>query len=97
MSLSTDWEDDAKSLALQFRLGMSVPAAIAMVEFVQRLANQARYFPSPYATEFGDLVGKMLACQKSHDWLGLADYLDTELIDWLRRLQKSEGYLGSML
>lgn len=91
MNRYTDWIDDAQGIAAQFRLGMSVPAALTMVEFIGRLANGGGALPPLLASEFGQLVGKMLACQEAHDWLGLADYLDTEMVDWLKRLQDADG------
>jgi hypothetical protein len=81
-----DWRETSQGLACQFRLGMSVPAALALVEFLTALSRQLAALPAAASASLAPLVGGMLACQERQDWLGLADYLDVELPEYLAGL-----------
>jgi hypothetical protein len=78
-----DWRETSQGLARQFRLGMSVPAALALVEFLTALSRQLATQPAVASAPLAPLLGGMLACQEGQDWLGLADYLDVELPEFL--------------
>ncbi|MGE8411751.1 MAG: hypothetical protein ACN6QY_05225 [Pseudomonas sp.] len=75
---------NARDVAGLFRLGRDVEAAGVMIELfepVQRLVDVA---PVPVHQDWARLLGLMLACQEAQDWLGLADYLEYEMVEWLR-------------
>lgn len=75
--------EQAQALAVRFRLGEHVTASLALPGFLSELAGGLGSKASPRANAFGQLLGDMLACQEAQDWLGLADYLEYELVDWL--------------
>lgn len=76
-------KQQAQTLAKQFRLGLSASAALELPVFLSGVAAELGGNVSPRAVAFGQLLGDMLACQEAQDWLGLADYLEYELVDWL--------------
>jgi hypothetical protein len=64
-------------------LGRDVEAALTMVdrfEDVQRLLATA---PQDVQRQWAQVLTHMLACQERQDWLGLADFMEYELIDLL--------------
>jgi hypothetical protein len=87
MNRFADWSERGRGIARQLRLGMTVPAALSMVELIGDVAQGRGQLPAALEAGFADLVGRLLACQEAHDWLGLADYLEYELVDWLERIE----------
>jgi hypothetical protein len=86
MNRFADWSERARGIARQLRLGMTVPAALSMVELVGEVAQGRGQLPAALEAGFTDLVGRLLARQEAHDWLGLADYLEYELVAWLEQV-----------
>ncbi|MFY0730981.1 hypothetical protein [Pseudomonas sp. NFX15] len=75
-----------RQCAVLFRLGRDVEAALNMVDLfdeAQRLFLQA---PRDVQQVWAALLGQMLACQERQDWLGLADFMEYELVDLLESL-----------
>ncbi|KAF0863592.1 hypothetical protein [Pseudomonas sp. LD120] len=73
----------AREVADLFRLGRDVEAAVNMIELfgpVQGLVDAA---PLAVQQDWAGLLSLMLKCQEAQDWLGLADYLEYELVEWL--------------
>ena len=64
------------SLAHQFRLGESVAATQILPTLLQDILTTRGGLPS-------ELVAAILQCQEWQDWLGLADYLEYELVQTL--------------
>ncbi|MEH8261561.1 hypothetical protein [Aeromonas veronii] len=64
------------ALANQFRLGQSVAASQALPELLQEVLTEQGNLPP-------GLVAALLQCQKRQDWLGLADYLEYEVVHCL--------------
>lgn len=64
------------ALAHQFRLGQSVAASQALPELLQEVLTEQGYLPP-------GLVAALLQCQERQDWLGLADYLEYEVVHCL--------------
>lgn len=83
MSMLESFVTDAQHCAALFRLGREVEAGLVMVELigaVQLTFDRA----SPVAQqEWVRLLGPMLECQESQNWLALADYLEYELVQLL--------------
>lgn len=83
MSAHETFVSDAQRCAALFRLGRDVEGAIAMTELLgtlQPVIDQA----SPSGQQQWVLVlGPMLQCQESQNWLALADYLEYELVQLL--------------
>ena len=94
MSRNQDRIDTARGIAVQFRLGMSVPAALTLVDFITAVCADIGRPPPALEAELGQLVGELLACQEAHDWLGLADSLEFELADWFARLDAAGATLS---
>ncbi|MCE9955449.1 hypothetical protein D3C87_1719160 [compost metagenome] len=66
----------AIALAHQFRLGKSVAATQTLPTLLQETLTERGGLPT-------ELVAAMLLCQERQDWLGLADYLEYELVQTL--------------
>ncbi|WP_085723362.1 hypothetical protein [Pseudomonas sp. R37(2017)] len=78
--------DECRQCAVLFRLGRDVEAALTMVDLfdeTQRLFAQA---PRDDQQAWALMLGQMLACQERQDWLGLADFMEYELIELLENL-----------
>lgn len=76
----------ARAVARLFRLGCDVEAA-GHDRPVRVGAGAGGYRTGGVSAGLGAAVGgggAMLACQGAQDWLGLADYLEYELVDWLQ-------------
>lgn len=75
--------EDARECAGLFRLGRDVEAALNMVE-VFDIVQLALESASPQVRQqWAQLLARMLACQESQDWLGLADWMAYELVGLL--------------
>lgn len=84
MNTLTDCRNQARQLALQFRLGKNSQAALDMATMVNRLIV---IFPSSQPQHINllqQILGQCLACQQRQDWLALADYLEYELQELLQ-------------
>ena len=61
------------ALAHQFRLGQSVAASQILPVLLQEVFTEQGSLPP-------DLIASLLYSQERQDWLGLADYLEYELV-----------------
>ncbi|MNP06938.1 hypothetical protein D3C76_989430 [compost metagenome] len=78
--------DECRQCAGLFRLGRDVEAALIMVDLfdeAQRLFAQA---PQDAQQAWALMLRQMLDCQERQDWLGLADFMEYELVDLLESL-----------
>ena len=73
----------ARQCAGLFRLGRDVEAVSEMVELFTRLMPLFSEEPAEVQQEWLRLLTVMLACQEARDVLGLADYLECELVELL--------------
>lgn len=71
----------AGEVALLFRLGRDVEAAVGMVEVFEPIQSLVDAAAQPVQQGWAQLLGLMLVCQEAQNWLGLADYLEYELVD----------------
>lgn len=76
--------DRAREVADLFRLGRDVEAVGGMVELFEPIQLRVDSAPVSVQQEWAQLLGLMLACQETQNWLGLADYLEYEMLDWLQ-------------
>ncbi|WP_306520041.1 hypothetical protein [Rheinheimera sp.] len=84
MNTLTDCSNQARQLALQFRLGKNTQAALDMATMVNTLIV---IFPSSQPQHIKllqQILGQCLDCQQRQDWLALADYLEYELQELLQ-------------
>lgn len=87
MSALEQCVDECRQWARLFRLGRDVEAALTMVDVfdeAQRLLSTA---PRDIQLKWAQLLTQMLACQERQDWLGLADYMEYELVELLESVQ----------
>ncbi|KAF2393540.1 MULTISPECIES: hypothetical protein [Pseudomonas] len=87
MSALEQCVDECRQCAGLFRLGRDVEAALAMVDVfdeAQRLLSTA---PRDIQLKWTQVLTQMLACQERQDWLGLADFMEYELVDLLESVQ----------
>lgn len=71
------------TLAHQFRLGQSAAAVMELPALLEQAMGQ---LPSQQQSEFGAIVAALLTCQERQDWIGLADWLEGEMVALLERL-----------
>ncbi|MBW8357161.1 hypothetical protein RZO07_08385 [Pseudomonas protegens] len=76
--------DRAREVADLFRLGRDVEAVGGMVELFEPIQLWVDSAPVSVQQDWARLLGLMLACQEMQNWLGLADYLEYEMLDWLQ-------------
>lgn len=63
-----------------FRLGRDVEAALVMVDFFDEIQPSIANAAPALQQEWAQLFVQMLDCQEAQNWLGLADYLEFELV-----------------
>ena len=69
-----------------FRLGKSLEVTDDLINLLSEIVPQTIGRESNNQVSIEDIFSKILHCQKSEDWLGLADYLEYELSDFLADL-----------
>ncbi|MBK5416563.1 hypothetical protein [Pseudomonas sp. TH31] len=70
-----------------FRLGRDVEAALIMVDVFDEAQQLLSSAPQDVQPSWAQVLTHMLACQERQDWLGLADFMEYELIDLLESVQ----------
>lgn len=71
---------DCRQCARLFRLGRNVEAALTMVDVFDHAQSLLSRGTPALQQQWLQLLPPMLACQEGLDWLGLADYLEYELV-----------------
>jgi hypothetical protein len=69
-----------------FRLGRDVEAALNMVDLFDDAQRRFLQAPRDVQQAWAALLSQMLACQERQDWLGLADFMEYELVELLDKL-----------
>lgn len=81
------WQTEAAEIALLFRLGRNVEAALQLTGYLERLVAECHHLlVNDTNRQFQSLLASILSCQEKQDWLGLADYLEYELPQYLHAL-----------
>ena len=75
--------EGARACAGLFRLGRDVEAALEMVEVFDAAQRVVEGALPQVRQQWRQLLTCMLACQESQDWLGLADWIEYELVELL--------------
>jgi hypothetical protein len=70
-----------------FRLGRDVEAALTMVDVFDEAQALVLSASQDVQQAWTCMLTKMLACQERQDWLGLADFLEYELVDLLESVR----------
>ncbi|KAB0506561.1 hypothetical protein [Pseudomonas moorei] len=72
-----------RQCAQLFRLGRDVEAALTMVDVIDEAQAMVLSASQDVQQSWTCVLTKMLACQERQDWLGLADFLEYELLELL--------------
>ncbi|WP_043157545.1 hypothetical protein [Aeromonas diversa] len=72
--------EECIALAHRFRLGHSVESCVALPPLLQRVMAE---LPASRHHNAATIMKQLLDCQERHDWLGLADWLEGELVTLL--------------
>ncbi|BBP69609.1 hypothetical protein PHLH6_16130 [Pseudomonas sp. Seg1] len=71
-----------------FRLGRDVEAALTMVDVFDEAQRFFALAPENVQQSWAQVLTHILACQERQDWLGLADFMEYELIELLDSAQR---------
>ncbi|KAB0499753.1 hypothetical protein [Pseudomonas vancouverensis] len=74
---------ECRQCAALFRLGRDVEAALTMVDVFDEAQTSLVSAPEDVQLAWACLLNQMLACQERQDWLGLADFMEYELVELL--------------
>ncbi|WP_213941432.1 hypothetical protein [Pseudomonas sp. dw_612] len=75
--------NECRQCAGLFRLGRDVEAALNMVDVFDEAQRLLLTAPQDVQLKWTQVLIQMLACQERQDWLGLADFMEYELVDLL--------------
>jgi hypothetical protein len=78
---------ECRQCAGLFRLGRDVEAALVMVDVFDEAQRLLASAPQDVQLTWAQVLTQMLASQERQDWLGLADFMEYELIDLLESAQ----------
>lgn len=90
------------ALATQFRLGLSLDAALTLPPLMKSLLPVLPMLSPASQRQLPQIMSAILACQEREDWLGLADWLEYELLHLLSdqmpvgEEQNIENFSGKM-
>ena len=81
--------DECRQCAGLFRLGRDVEAALDMVEVFEGAQQLLMSAPATVQQDWALVLTHMFDCQERQDWLGLADWMEYELIEVLQKARSS--------
>ncbi|MGF6207158.1 hypothetical protein [Pseudomonas frederiksbergensis] len=87
MSVLSQCINESRQCAGLFRLGRDVEAALAMVDVFDEAQRRLSAAPREVQLQWAQVLTQMLACQERQDWLGLADFMEYELVDLLESVK----------
>lgn len=70
-------KEECIALSHQFRLGYHIESCLQLPALLERVLAT---LPAESSNDVSTIVSALLNCQERHDWLGLADWLEGELI-----------------
>lgn len=79
------WADACHQCAGLFRLGRDVEAALTMVDVFEGAQQSLLSADAQTQQIWAQLLTQMLECQERQDWLGLADFMEYELMQLLEQ------------
>ncbi|WP_330207320.1 hypothetical protein [Pseudomonas sp. AM14(2022)] len=82
--------DECRHCAGLFRLGRDVEAALDMVEVFEGAQQLLIAASTPTQQDWSFVLTHMLDCQERQDWLGLADWMEYELIEVLQKARSAK-------
>lgn len=81
--------DECRQCVGLFRLGRDVEAALDMVEVFEGAQQLLMSAPATVQQDWALILTQMLDCQERQDWLGLADWMEYELIEVLQKARSA--------
>jgi len=85
MTALQGWVDECHQCAGLFRLGRDVEAALTMVDVFEGAQQSLLTAGAQTQQVWAQLLTQMLECQERQDWLGLADFMEYELMQLLEQ------------
>jgi hypothetical protein len=82
--------EKSRQCAGLFRLGRDVEAALDMVDVFEGAQQLLIAAPAPIQQDWAFVLTQMLDCQERQDWLGLADWMEYELIEVLQKARSAK-------
>ncbi|RVD75685.1 hypothetical protein [Pseudomonas koreensis] len=82
--------DECRQCAGLFRLGRDVEAALEMVDVFEGAQQLLMSAPAAIQQGWTLVLTQMLDCQERQDWLGLADWMEFELIELLQKARSAQ-------
>ncbi|PYC00294.1 hypothetical protein [Pseudomonas sp. Sample_23] len=81
-------QDQCRQCAALFRLGRDVEAALTMVDVFEQAQLCLASASEKVQQDWAQVLTQMLDCQERQDWLGLADYMEYELVELLESARR---------
>ena len=81
------FKDGARVLAKRLRLGWDEAGCYDSARLMGFFIPFIPYMPEDLQRTCTFVTSSMLACQERRDWLGLADYLEVEVIELLESVE----------
>lgn len=80
--------DECRQCAGLFRLGRDVEAALVRVDVFEGAQQALMSASTDTQQSWATVLAQILECQERQDWLGLADFMEYELIELLQSTQR---------
>lgn len=77
----------ANQTASKLRLGKNVEASLELVDLLDDVVSQLIGSAPELQQQIKYVISQILQCQERQDWLGLADYLQYELVHLLNQFR----------
>ncbi len=81
-------QDQCRQCASLFRLGRDVEAALTMVDVFEQAQLCLASVAEKVQLEWAQVLMQVLDSQERQDWLGLADYMEYELVELLESARR---------
>ena len=88
MSALSQCQDQCRQCAALFRLGRDVEAALTMVDVFEQAQLCLASASEKVQQDWAQVLTQMLDCQERQNWLGLADYMEYELVELLESARR---------
>ncbi|WP_166364072.1 hypothetical protein [Pseudomonas akapageensis] len=79
----------ARQCAGLFRLGRDIEGGLEMVEMFDRLLRVFDAEPVAIQQQSAAILAAVFTAQQAQDWIGVADYLEYELVELLGQVGKA--------
>lgn len=80
--------EQLSNYAALLRCGRSLEVSQELINFLSEILTHIVVNKGDRLFVFQEIVSAVLRCQEAEDWLGLADYLEYDLPDFLKSLRE---------